>query len=103
MTLRNTGCRAYVDDARAPLPLNALGLPLDFIDREAPAVVDAPTPSAEAPPFAPRLPPRVIVPPRRRYLPVGAKFAIALVAASAWLALSVWLARFWLRDPAVRA
>lgn len=35
---------------------------------------------------------------RRFYLPVRAKFAIALVMALAWCALSVWLSRNWVLD-----
>jgi poly-beta-1,6-N-acetyl-D-glucosamine synthase len=35
---------------------------------------------------------------RRAYLPVAAKFAVALIAAICWLALSAWLAQGWFVD-----
>lgn len=41
---------------------------------------------------------RTAQPLRRIYLPVRIKFAIALVAALSWTALSVFLARPWMRD-----
>lgn len=35
---------------------------------------------------------------RRLYLPIPAKFALALTLAIAWTALSVWLSQRWLAD-----
>jgi hypothetical protein len=38
------------------------------------------------------------VPRRQLYVPVRAKFAIALAVALAWTGFSVYLARYWMRD-----
>src|SRR5512144_2356720 len=78
-------------------PIAVNPAPLDLVDREELPVVDAPI-AARTPASLERAPTRAFQRRRRRYLPVRAKFMIALVAASAWLALSAWLARFWLRD-----
>lgn len=51
---------------------------------------------AEAPPAVWRPAPRK--PRRLFYLPVPAKFTVAVVVAIAWTALSVWLSRPWLAD-----
>ena len=50
-----------------------------------------------------------VAPPRARsrhrqglYLPVSAKFALAVALASLWAALSIWLSQGWLADLAHR-
>ena len=58
-----------------------------------------PTSRAGAAPVAVADPPCVADTTHRRfYVPVRAKFAIALVISAAWTALSVWLSLAWLRD-----
>jgi len=79
-----------------------LNSPLDLLAREELPVGDASPAAAKKSRGAEGTPPRRWEGPgqrpRRHYLPVGAKFLMALAAASAWLALSTWLARFWVRD-----
>jgi biofilm PGA synthesis N-glycosyltransferase PgaC len=60
----------------------------------------AATPPAVAPSRGARVPRRPAPDGRRRrlYVPVAAKFAVALAGALGWVALAVWLSRPWLAD-----
>jgi poly-beta-1,6-N-acetyl-D-glucosamine synthase len=75
----------------------------DLDDRSGPSDGPKPwSPAANLPQIGSE-PPKANVLEQRRYVPVRAKFAVALAASTTWLALTTWIAWAWMQDLAAMA